>query len=84
MSSSRTVTGADVALLVMAACALLLAALISARWGAIALGSLFLVGALLRRRGSASLILTQRRERTDLLVLGAFGVSLIALALVLP
>jgi hypothetical protein len=78
------ITGADLALLAGVLAALVTTAFISARGGAIALGGVFLVGLLLRARGIASLLLTQRRQRTDLLVLGAFGVTLIALALVLP
>lgn len=77
-------TRVDLVLLVAAGTALAVAAVASARWGAIGLGLLFLAGALLRQRGVPSLLLTQRRRRTDLAVLGAFGVTLIALALVLP
>lgn len=81
---TRSLTRIDMALLVGALTALLVASVISVRWGAVGLGTLFLVGLVLRSRGSASLVLTQRRQRTDLLVLGAIGVTLIALALVLP
>jgi hypothetical protein len=64
--------------------ALVVAGFLSARWGAIALGLIFLAGAVVRRRGLPSLLLTQRRQRTDVLVLSAFGVALVALAAVLP
>lgn len=74
----------DVALLMTSGVALGLAGLVSARWGAVTLGLSFLVGALFRRAGVASLLLVQRRQQTDLVVLSVFGVGLIALALVLP
>lgn len=80
MSRSRI----DGALVTAAAGSLLVAALVSPRWGAIAMGVLFLTAAALRLKGSTSLILTQRRQQTDVVVLSAFALGLIVLALVLP
>jgi hypothetical protein len=64
--------------------ALAVAGFLSARWGAIGLGLVFFAGALVRRRGLPSLLLTQRRQRTDVFVLSAFAVALVVLAAVLP
>lgn len=75
---------ADRLLVSAALAALLVTGLLSARWGAIALGLTFALGALARHRGIESLLLTQRRQRTDVLVWGSFAVALIALAAVLP
>jgi hypothetical protein len=74
----------DRLVILAAVVALAVAGFFSARWGAVLLGLLFLAGGVARRRGLPSLLLTQRRQRTDVLVLSAFGVALLALAAVLP